>query len=160
MFFVRLYKFIEDAYTHANRTLLQLLLKDQELIPRLRTLKRIFFTSHGAYLTHLLDLAHGELRKSARAASLVKLQSLLDLCLGADGHADDAPFREDIRVTMASTGLYDWLLKVVDQEAGLTIGSTPLLGGSTVEAPEEKGEKKTMQGVSHGPHQPPFRTCR
>ena len=28
----RFYKFVEDAYTHANRTLLQLLLKDQQLI--------------------------------------------------------------------------------------------------------------------------------
>jgi len=39
----RFYTFIEDAYTHANRTLLQLLLKDQQLIPRLRSLKHYLF---------------------------------------------------------------------------------------------------------------------
>ncbi|KAG2143344.1 hypothetical protein BD769DRAFT_1422756, partial [Suillus cothurnatus] len=39
----RLYKFIEDAYTHANRTLLRLLLQDQQLMSRLHSLKRYFF---------------------------------------------------------------------------------------------------------------------
>src|SRR6266436_5354843 len=62
--FHRFYKFIEDAYSHANRTLLQLLLKDQQLIPRLRSLKHYFFLSQSSFLTHLLDLAHLELRKS------------------------------------------------------------------------------------------------
>ncbi|KAF7968072.1 hypothetical protein HWV62_32061 [Athelia sp. TMB] len=103
------YKFIENAYTHANRTLLQLLFS-QSLIPRLRSLKHYFFLSQSSFLTHLLDLAHGELRKSARAASLVKLQSLLYLALGGEG---EGLFREDVKVSMAGSGLYEWLLKVV-----------------------------------------------
>lgn len=32
----RFYKGIEDAYTYANRTLLKLLIEDQQLLPRLR----------------------------------------------------------------------------------------------------------------------------
>jgi gamma-tubulin complex component 2 len=109
----RFYTFVEDAYTHANRTLLQLLLKDQQLIPRLRSLKRYFFLSQSSFLTHLLDLSHTELRKSAKSASIVKLQSLLELALNTDAHGEDMLFREDVRVTMAGSGLYDWLLKVV-----------------------------------------------
>ncbi|KAF8504318.1 Spc98 family-domain-containing protein [Russula emetica] len=105
----RFYKFIEDDYSYANRTLLQLLLRDQGLVPRLNCLKRCFFLSHSSYLTHFLDLAHTELRKTAKAVSLVKLQSLLDLALGTDAHGDDVTFREDVRVTMATTGLYEWL---------------------------------------------------
>ena len=105
----RLYKFVEDAYTHANRTLLRLLLQDQQLIPRLRSLKRYFFLSQASFLTHLLDLAHTELKKPAKSASIVKLQSLLDLALSSE----DASFREDVKVTMANTGLYEWLLKVI-----------------------------------------------
>ncbi|TFY80864.1 hypothetical protein EWM64_g3145 [Hericium alpestre] len=108
----KFFKTIEDDYTHANRTLLQLLLKDQELIPRLRCLKRYFFLSHASFLTHFLDLSGAELRKSAKSASLVKLQSLLDLALGADAHGDDMLLRDDIKVTLATSGLYDWLLKV------------------------------------------------
>lgn len=105
----KLYKFVEDAYTHANRTLLRLLLQDQQLIPRLRSLKRYFFLSQASFLTHLLDLAHTELKKPAKSASIVKLQSLLDLALSSE----DASFREDVKVTMANSGLYEWLLKVI-----------------------------------------------
>ncbi|KAH9830213.1 Spc98 family-domain-containing protein [Rhodofomes roseus] len=109
----KFFKSIDDAYAHANKTLLELLLRDQQLIPRLRSLKRFFFLSQSSFLTHLLDLSHSELRKSAKSASLVKLQSLLDLALNTDIQGEDAMFREDLRVTMASSGLYEWLLKVV-----------------------------------------------
>ncbi|KAF9234202.1 Spc98 family-domain-containing protein [Melanogaster broomeanus] len=105
----KLYKFLEDAYTHANRTLLRLLLQDQQLILRLRSLKHYFFLSQSSFLTHLLDLAHTELKKPAKSASIVKLQSLLDLALTGE----DSLFREDLKASIASTGLYEWLLKVI-----------------------------------------------
>jgi gamma-tubulin complex component 2 len=146
------YKFIEDDYSHANRTLLQLLLRDQGLVPRLNCLKRCFFLSHSSYLTHFLDLAHTELRKTAKAVSLVKLQSLLDLALGADAHGDDVSFREDVRVTMATTGLYDWLLRIVNV-SGVMGDDGDLAGdGGHDEQPKkgkEKDEKKPMLGSSH-----------
>ncbi|EMD32453.1 hypothetical protein CERSUDRAFT_143920 [Gelatoporia subvermispora B] len=136
----RFFKSIEDAYTHANRTLLSLLLRDQQLIPRLRSLKRYFFLSQSSFLTHLLDLSHAELRKPARSASLVKLQSLLDLALNTDAQGEDAMFREDVRVTMASSGLYDWLLKVVNVSG--TIGSEHDGAGGHGQAQEEKKERE------------------
>lgn len=93
---------------HANHTLLQLLLHDQGLIPRLNFLECCFFISHSSYLTHFLDLAHTELRNTSKTASLVKLQSLLDFALGVDAQSDNIPFREDVRVTMG----YDRALRV------------------------------------------------
>ncbi|PFH47040.1 hypothetical protein AMATHDRAFT_77395 [Amanita thiersii Skay4041] len=110
----RFYKFLEDAYSHANRTLLQLLLKDQQLIPRLLSLKRYFFLSQSFFLTHFLDLSHNELRKASKSASVVKLQSLLELALNTDAHGEDHLFREDVKVSLSDTGLYDFLLKVVN----------------------------------------------
>lgn len=133
----RFYKAIEDAYTHANRTLLKLLLRDQQLIPRLRSLKRYFFLSQSSFLTHLLDLAHTELRKSSRSTSLVKLQSLLDLALNTDAQGEDAMFREDVKVTVATSGLYDWLLKVVSVSG--------VIGGA-----EEAGDGADGNAHSHG----------
>ncbi|PVF93301.1 hypothetical protein CPB86DRAFT_715744 [Serendipita vermifera] len=106
----KFYKSIEDAYTYANRTLLQLLMNDQHLIPRLRSLKHYFFLSQSSFLTHFLDLSASELRKPAKGVSLVKLQSLLDLALNS---GESFGYKEDLKVTMASSGLYDWLLKVV-----------------------------------------------
>lgn len=145
----RFYKFIEDTYTHANRTLLQLLLKDQQLIPRLRSLKRYFFLSQSSFLTHFLDLSHTELRKSAKSASIVKLQSLLDLALNTDSHGEDMMFREDVKVTMAGSGLYEWLLKVVSVN-GVIGGddAEPGVDGAVhEEAKKEKDDKKPMLAI-------------
>ncbi|KAH9055141.1 Spc98 family-domain-containing protein [Lactarius deliciosus] len=136
----RFYKFIEDDYSHANRTLLQLLLRDQGLVPRLNFLKRCFFLSQSSYLTHFLDLAHTELRKTSKTASLVKLQSLLDLALGGDAHGDDIPFREDVRVTMATTGLYEWLLRIVNVSG--VIGDENDIAGDGHDEHHKKGKDK------------------
>ncbi|KAJ7491219.1 gamma-tubulin complex, DGRIP84/SPC97 component [Mycena latifolia] len=122
----KFYVFLEDAYTHANRTLLQLLLRDQQLIPRLSSLKRYFFLSQSSFLTHLLDLSHAELRKSAKSASIVKLQSLLDLALNTDSQGEDTMFREDVKVTMATSGLYEWLLNVVNVSGVIAIDALAL----------------------------------
>jgi gamma-tubulin complex component 2 len=115
----RFYKSIEDAYSYANRTLLNMLLKDQQLLPRLRSLKRFFFMSQSFFVTHLLDQAQGELRKSSKSASILKLQSLLDLALNTDLHGEDTMFREDVRVKMANHGLYDWLLKIISEKGAI-----------------------------------------
>ncbi|TEB29698.1 hypothetical protein FA13DRAFT_1734494 [Coprinellus micaceus] len=61
-----------------------------------------------------LERAYSELRKSPRSASIVKLQSLLDLALGGDVQGEDALFKEDVKVTMADSGLYDFLLRIVN----------------------------------------------
>ncbi|KIK01193.1 hypothetical protein K443DRAFT_678657 [Laccaria amethystina LaAM-08-1] len=143
----KFYRFIEDAYSHANKTLLELLLKDQQLIPRLRSLKRYFFLSQASFLTHLLDLSATELRKASKSASIVKLQSLLDLALNADAHGEDLLFREDVKVTMSETGLYDFLLKVVNVSG--VIGGEEGGDGEAKQAQEEqkKEEKKAMLAI-------------
>lgn len=155
----RFYKFLETAYSHANRALLQLLLRDQQLIPRLRSLKHYFFLSQSSFLTHLLDLAGTELRKAARSTSIVKLQSLLDLVLGADSGAgagaaagEDPMFREDVRVVMAESGLYEFLLKVVNVSGviGGEEGGEQQDGGGGHEehgGKKERDDKKSMLGT-------------
>ncbi|THU90397.1 gamma-tubulin complex component 2 [Dendrothele bispora CBS 962.96] len=142
----RLYTFLESTYTHANHTLLQLLLRTGELIPRLRSLKRYFFLSQSFFLTHLLDLSHNELRKTAKSASIVKLQSLLELTLNTDVQGEDTMFREDVKVIMASSGLYEWLMKI--------IGTGGIEGNGKVpeQEPEEykgkdKDDKKQMLAI-------------
>ncbi|KAI9438511.1 Spc98 family-domain-containing protein [Lactarius indigo] len=113
---------------------------DQGLVPRLNFLKRCFFLSQSSYLTHFLDLAHTELRKTSKTASLVKLQSLLDLALGGDAHGDDIPFREDVRVTMATTGLYEWLLRIVNVSG--VIGDENDIAGDGHDEHHKKGKDK------------------
>ena len=90
--------------------------------------------SQSSFLTHLLDLAHTELKKPAKSASIVKLQSLLDLALTGD----DALFREDVKVSIAGTGLYEWLLKVISVSG--------VIGGDEGEgAPDNAGQEDTKK---------------
>ena len=135
----RFYKSIEDAYSYANRTLLNMLLQDQQLLPRLRSLKRFFFLSQSFFVTHLLDQAHSELRKSSKTASVLKLQSLLDLALNTDLHGEDTMFREDVKVKMANNGLYDWLLKIINEKGA--IGGEFGEGGITDSAHVAEGRR-------------------
>ncbi|WVQ80641.1 hypothetical protein IAT38_002746 [Cryptococcus sp. DSM 104549] len=117
----KFYKRIEDAYIYANKTLLKLMVDEQELIPHLRSMKHFFFLNQSDFLTNFLDLAGGELRKPAKAASLVKLQSLLDVAVRnpASSSSND-PYKDDLKVVMQSQGLYDWLLKIVSKTGSLT----------------------------------------
>lgn len=67
------------------------------------------------FLTNFLDLASSDLtRKAAKSVSIVKLQSLLDLAVRnpASSSSNDR-YKDNLKVTMASQGLYDWLLKIV-----------------------------------------------
>ncbi|KAK0461793.1 gamma-tubulin complex, DGRIP84/SPC97 component [Desarmillaria tabescens] len=142
----KFYAFIEKAYSHANQTLLQLLIKDQQLIPRLRSFKRYFFLSHSSFLTHLLDLSQNELRKSAKSVSIIKLQSLLDLALNNDVHGDEALFREDVKVTMATSGLYEWLMKVVGESGQIGDEIDPAKGRDEKKE-KERDEKKPLLAI-------------
>jgi gamma-tubulin complex component 2 len=102
----------------------------------------------------MLDLAHTELRKSAKSASTVKLQSLLDLALNTDVSGEDGLFREDVKATIAESGLYEFLLKIVNVNGVLKGEEGDAEGGQGVEEhKKEKGkgkeEKKTLLGDPH-----------
>ncbi|CAG8691693.1 4001_t:CDS:10, partial [Funneliformis mosseae] len=106
---------IEIAYKCANGTLLDLLLKDQQLIARLRSIKRYFFLDQSDFFTHFLDLASTELKKPSKDVSLTKLQSLLDLVLrNPSSVAYTDPFKEDLKVEMSTVGLVDQLLRIIN----------------------------------------------
>lgn len=130
---IRFYRRIEDAYIHANQTLLKLLVEEQELIPHLRSLKHFFFADQSDFLTNFLDLASADLtRKPAKSVSITKLQSLLDLAVRnpASSSSND-PYKDNLKVTMASQRLYDWLLKIVShhgqtEDGGLDFGGLDL----------------------------------
>lgn len=74
----------------------------------------------------------------------MKLQSLLDLALNTDAQGEDALYREDVRVTMAQSGLYDWLMKVVSVTGALPGGE----GDEGADAAlRDKDEKKQVLAI-------------
>ncbi|BEI84976.1 hypothetical protein CcaverHIS002_0503770 [Cutaneotrichosporon cavernicola] len=134
----KFYRRIEDAYIHANQSLLKLLVEEQELIPHLCSLKHYFFADQSDFLTNFLDLASGDLtRKAAKSVSIVKLQSLLDLAVRnpASSSSND-PYKDNLKVTMASQGLYDWLLKIVSHQGSSAEGDLDFGLGVDLDKPE------------------------
>ncbi|KAJ7221678.1 hypothetical protein GGX14DRAFT_388814 [Mycena pura] len=86
---------------------------------------------------------HNQLRKTAKSASIIKLQSLLDLALNTDSQGDDTLFREEVKVTMATSGLYEWLLNVVNV-SGVIDGEESEPEAHYQEQKKEKDDKKPM----------------
>ncbi|OAC99740.1 hypothetical protein MUCCIDRAFT_127297, partial [Mucor lusitanicus CBS 277.49] len=111
---VRFVKSLDIAYKYANQTLLNLLLKDQQLIERLRSLKHYFFLDQSDFLTSFLDLAKDELKQLSSDISQTRLQSLMDLVLrNPSSVAAYDPFKEDVKVSMSHLRLIDQLLRII-----------------------------------------------
>ncbi|KAL9547650.1 hypothetical protein MBANPS3_006068 [Mucor bainieri] len=110
----RFVKSLDVAYKYANQTLLNLLLKDQQLIERLRSLKHYFFLDQSDFLTSFLDLAKDELKQLSSDISQTRLQSLMDLVLrNPSSVAAYDPFKEDVKVSMSHLRLIDQLLRII-----------------------------------------------
>lgn len=138
---------VNDAYTYANASLLNLLLTKNSLTTRFRSLKHYFFLDRSDFFSYFLELSTSELRKPAKNVNEGKLQSLLDLVLRQPGSiAAQDPFKEDVKVRMNQIGLTKWLMRVVsvsgiDQDnpdGGLEKYQTP--------APQVTEEDKDIAG--------------
>jgi gamma-tubulin complex component 2 len=76
--------------------------------------------------------------------NVTRLQNLLYLTLKDDSNVDDT-FKEDLKVTMSPSGLYEWLQKVVSVSG--VIGGEE--GDATAEEPKKdkkKDDKNTLIG--------------
>jgi gamma-tubulin complex component 2 len=105
---------VNTAYSHANSSLLSLLLTKNSLRSRLRSLKHYFFLDRAEFFLYFLELSSSELRKPNKSVNVGKLQSLLDLVLRQPGSIAAAdPFKEDVRVKMNEISLTQWLMKIV-----------------------------------------------
>lgn len=106
---------VNNAYAHANESLLELLLTTHALPARLRSLKHYFFLDRSDFFSYFLELGASELRKPVKNVNTSKLQSLLDLVMRQPGSvAAQDPFKEDIKVEMNDISLTNSLTRVVN----------------------------------------------
>jgi gamma-tubulin complex component 2 len=106
---------VNNAYAHANESLMQLLLTAHALPARLRSLKHYFFLDPSDYFSYFLELGASELRKPVKSVNASKLQSLLDLVLRQPGSIVSLdPFKEDVKVEMNEITLTKSLQRVVN----------------------------------------------
>jgi gamma-tubulin complex component 2 len=124
---------VNSAYSHANASLLTLLLTTHELPARLRSLKHYFFLDRSDFFAYFLELGASELRKPAKSVNTTKLQSLLDIVLHQPGSvAAEDPYKDDVSVSINEASLTNWLMRVVnvtglDQDAGASTSMAHLL---------------------------------
>lgn len=173
VFFLRRFHLrIEAAYIHANRTLLKMLIEEEDLLAHLRfvvpssrrspltfsvyspfcffpspsSLKHHFFLSQSAFITQFLDASLPELAKSSKNASLVKLQSLLELSLRTSGGPLAENHGDEVKVVMANERLYDFLSKVVNQNGDINEGrgggGDGAVGSGSARSGKVEAEKK------------------
>ncbi|SZF01214.1 unnamed protein product [Blumeria hordei] len=115
---------VNNAYAHANESLLKLLLTTHALPARLRSLKHYFFLDRSDFFSYFLELGTSELRKPVKNVNTNKLQSLLDLVIRQPGSvAAQDPFKEDIKVEMNEISLTNSLTRVVNI-SGIEQGET------------------------------------
>jgi len=106
---------VNNAYSHANASLLTLLLTTHELPARLRSLKHYFFLDRSDFFSYFLELGASELRKPAKVVNTNKLQSLLDIVLHQPGSvAAEDPYKDDVSVSINEASLTNWLMRVVN----------------------------------------------
>ena len=116
---------VNNAYAHANESLMQLLLTTHALPARLRSMKHYFFLDPSDYFSYFLELGASELRKPVKTVNTGKLQSLLDLVLRQPGSIVSLdPFKEDVKVTMNEITLTKALQRVVNI-TGIEQGEVP-----------------------------------
>ncbi|KAI1775230.1 Spc98 family-domain-containing protein [Hypoxylon cercidicola] len=132
---------VNNAYSHANESLMKLLLTTHALPARLRSLKHYFFLDPSDYFTYFMELSTSELRKPVKSVNTVKLQSLLDLVLRQPGSIVSLdPFKEDVHIEMNEVSLIKMLQRVVNI-TGIEQGETlqPLTNQPTEMDPNAVG---------------------
>jgi len=86
---------IDRCYSFASTLLHDLVIRENDLIGRLRSLKRYFLLSQGDFYSHLMDLTEDDLNKSIEQILPTKLKSLLELAIRTSGARSD-PYHEDL----------------------------------------------------------------
>ncbi|KKY21537.1 putative spindle pole body component [Phaeomoniella chlamydospora] len=138
---------INDAYAYANASLLNLLLTQNSLRSRLRSLKHYFFLDRAEFFNYFLELSASELRKSHRNVNVGKLQSLLDIVLRQSGSIAAAdPFKEDVSVKMNEVGLTQWLMKIVNVQGLDQDNPDSMMEKYQTPAPASKDDDKDING--------------
>jgi gamma-tubulin complex component 2 len=72
---------IQRAYSFASKSLLELLMKEYDLMGRLKSVKHYFLMDQGDFIVQFMDASEQELTKNIDDIIPTRLESLLGLCL-------------------------------------------------------------------------------
>ena len=102
---------VHEAYTASSHRVLELLVKQKQLLHRLHSVKRYFLLEQGDWLVHFLDLAHEELSKDAAQASKTRIESMLALALVTAASGDQE--RDNVSCSLVASSALEEVLYVI-----------------------------------------------
>ena len=104
---------VDTALKYASRLLLDLLMGELQLRPRLRAMKRYFLMSQGDFFVHLTDMAREELEKNLVDIQSERMTALIELAQRTSTAAAD-PFKDDLKCTFAQHNLVTELFRIMN----------------------------------------------
>lgn len=87
---------IDRAYSEAAKTLLEVLIHENDLMGRLRSLKNYFLLAQGDFVVQFMNLCETELNKNMYDIVIHRLASLLEVALRMST-ADSDPYKDDLK---------------------------------------------------------------
>ncbi|KAG8222679.1 hypothetical protein J437_LFUL015876, partial [Ladona fulva] len=106
---------IERAYLFASKTLLDLLMEENHLMKRLRSVKHYFLLDQGDFIVQFMDLCEEELQKKIDEIVPTRLESLLELALRTSA-ANNDPFKDDMCAELLPYDLMFQIFKILTIE--------------------------------------------
>lgn len=103
---------IETAYKSASQILLDLVLKEQDLLGRLRSVKHYFLLDQGDFIVTFLSICEKELSKDVQDVIQARLDSLMDLALRLSS-ANNDPYKDDLKTVMLPYDLQFQMFKIL-----------------------------------------------
>lgn len=103
---------IESAHQSASRQLLDLLLRDCDLLGHLHSIKHFFFMDQGDYVVQFMDTAEDELSKDIDSTNPKRLASLLELAMRTSVMKGD-PHHEDVGIQLVEESILTQLSNIM-----------------------------------------------
>lgn len=104
-------RFIKDAYTLASKTLLEVLVKDNDLMGHLLSVKRYLLLHQGDFISQFMDASERELAKNVDKVLPMKLENLLGLTLRLSSTKFD-PYKDDLHCQLFPFELIKQMSKI------------------------------------------------
>ncbi|KAJ9125516.1 hypothetical protein QFC22_000477 [Naganishia vaughanmartiniae] len=110
-----------------------------------RSMKHFFFLDQSEFMSQFIDNASSEFKKSVKSVSMVKIQSLLYMAITNPASPTSLdPHKDDLRATMATSGLFEWLGKIVNRQGSEAQEDGTFLGAGDETKQNEKGKKDLL----------------
>ncbi|KAK9876582.1 hypothetical protein WA026_013961 [Henosepilachna vigintioctopunctata] len=103
---------IEKAYNIASQKLLDLVIKEEDLIGRLKSVKNYFLLERGDFIVTFLHLTEKEMSKKVGDVIQGRLEALMDLSLRLSSALND-PYKDDLKTELLQHGLQFQMFKIL-----------------------------------------------